>query len=298
MAWFERFFGAGGATFDLYVGLLNGGGCYGVSVAYENGREEVCPVIGAGRFDDAGLPLFDEGIEQTVVHELCHTYTNTFVDQFADQLQPAGERLFASCADKMKSQAYGTWKTLMYESLVRATTLRYVRANHDAAAAEKGARSEAQRGFVWVGRLADLLGEFETQRADYATFADFMPRVVKFFDDYKVEPEKPQGKAPKVVSLVPANGAQDVDPGLTEIRVTFDRPMMDGNFSVVGGGPHFPEMTGKVSYDASHKVLILRVQLKPNWEYEFWLNRGKFNSFMSADRVRLEPVHVRFKTRS
>ena len=138
MAWFERFFGARpGATFDLYVGLLNGGGCYGVSVAYENGREEVCPVIGAGRFDDAGLPLFDEGIEQTVVHELCHTYTNTFVDQFADQLQPAGERLFESCADKM-----------------------------------------------------------------------------------------------------------------------------------------------------------------PNWEYEFWLNRGKFNSFMSTDRVRLESVHVRFKTRS
>ena len=67
---------------------------------------------------------------------------------------------------------------------------------------------------------------------------------------------------------------------------------------MVGGGPHFPEMTGKPSFDASHKVLILRVQLKPNWEYEFWLNRGRFNSFMSADRVRLESVHVRFTTRS
>jgi hypothetical protein len=299
VAWFDRFFGARPrAKFDLYVGLLNGGGCYGVSVAFEDGREEVSPVIGAAEFDRDGLPVFGDWLEETVVHEFAHTYTNAFVDQFADQLQSAGERLYAGCAATMQDQAYGNWKTLMYESLARATTLRYVRTTHDAAAADKAAQREAQRGFAWAGELADLLGDYEANRTRYATFADFMPRVVEFFDRYAGEYEAHVAKAPKVVQLIPTNGAEDVDPDLSQLKITFDRPMQDGNWSIVGGGPHLPELIGKPSYDASHRVLTVRMRLKPDWTYEFWLNRGQFDSFRSAEGVRLESVHVQFKTRS
>jgi Bacterial Ig-like domain len=34
--------------------------------------------------------------------------------------------------------------------------------------------------------------------------------------------------APQVLSVTPTNGAVEVDPNLTEIRVVFDRPMTDG----------------------------------------------------------------------
>jgi hypothetical protein len=105
-------------------------------------------------------------------------------------------------------------------------------------------------------------------------------------------------KTPKVVAMTPQNGQQDVDPATTELVVTFDRPMRDGSWAVVGGGEHYPETTGKPSYDASRKVLTLPIKLKADWSYELWLNHGKFDSFRSEEGVSLQPVRVTFKTRA
>ena len=96
--------------------------------------------------------------------------------------------------------------------------------------------------------------------------------------------------------MTPVNGAEDVDPDLTELVVTFDRPMRDGAWAVVGGGPNFPKMTGQPSYDAARKVLTVPVELKPGWRYELWLNRGRYDSFQSAEGVKLQPVRVTFAT--
>ncbi|MBM4060537.1 MAG: hypothetical protein FJ265_05510, partial [Planctomycetes bacterium] len=107
-----------------------------------------------------------------------------------------------------------------------------------------------------------------------------------------------RAKAPKVVSIVPENGSQDVDPATKAIVVTFDRPMQDGTWSVVGGGEHFPKMVGKIAYDEARKVLTVPVELKPDWDYELWLNRGKYDTFRAEDGTPLVPVQVKFRTRS
>lgn len=298
LAWFDRYFGTKPqARFEVFVGLLNGGGCYGVGVRYPDGREEICPVIGAGLFGADGLPVFGSGVESTVAHELCHTYTNPLVDQYAARLEPAGARIYPYCAATLRAQAYGNWKTMMYESLVRACVVRYLLAASGATAAQEAVRSDQGRGFEWVGDLSRLLGQFEQDRARYPSFAEFMPQMVAFFDQYAGEYERRAMAAPKVVSMLPANGATEVDPALTEIKIVFDRPMRDQAWSVVGGGPHFPELIGKPAYDAARQVLTLPVRLKPNWSYEFWLNRGQFDSFQSEDGHRLAPVPVTFRTR-
>ncbi len=103
--------------------------------------------------------------------------------------------------------------------------------------------------------------------------------------------------APKVVSIVPANGATDVDPNLKAIVVTFDRPMIKGNYSICGGGPDFPEILGKPYYDREGKVLTVRVRLKPNWTYRFSLNCPSYRAFKSVQGVALEPFPVTFTTR-
>ena len=66
----------------------------------------------------------------------------------------------------------------------------------------------------------------------------------------------------------------------------------------VGGGPHFPEIAGDLSYDRSGKVLTIPVKLKPEWKYEFWLNRGTYDSFRSREGVALESVSVTFETKA
>ncbi len=103
-------------------------------------------------------------------------------------------------------------------------------------------------------------------------------------------------KAPKVVSMTPKNGATDVNPEVECITVFFDRPMADGGWAMVGGGPNFPELTGRPSYDKTGTIWTVAVKLKPDWDYVFWLNRGRFNSFRSREGVPLESVRVSFRT--
>lgn len=298
LPWFDRFFGARPtARFAVLVGMLTGGGNYGVSVRYPDGREEITPVLGVWKFDKDGIPLIDDGIAGTVVHELCHSYTNRLVDEFAERLEPAGKRIFPLVAQAMQEQAYGNWKTMMYESLVRASGVRYALANDGQAAADKAIRGERQRGFEWTGDLSKLLGEYEADRTRYPTLQAFMPKIVDFFNAYQLPAKVVDPNAPKVVSMIPANGAKDVDPNLSEIRVTFDRPMADKSWAVVGGGPDFPELTGKPAYDSECKVLTIPVRLKPGWTYHVWLNRGEFQAFRSKEGVALESVAVTFSTR-
>ena len=142
---------------------------------------------------------------------------------------------------------------MMYESLVRACTVRYTRKHQGQFAAMKQILSDKQRQFHWIGELSALLGTYEKQRSQYQKLDVFAPKIVAFFDDYAetfaqahIAQDSTQ---PKVVTMTPANGAKDVDPALAIIKVTFDRPMKDQSWSLVGGGPHFPEITGKPRFD-------------------------------------------------
>jgi beta-lactamase regulating signal transducer with metallopeptidase domain len=105
------------------------------------------------------------------------------------------------------------------------------------------------------------------------------------------------GGAPRIVKMEPENGAKDVDPKLSEIVVTFDRPMA-GGFSWTGGGEHFPTIPQgkKPSWSRDRKTCTLPVELKPNWQYRLGLNSRSFKNFASADGVPLEPVVYEFHT--
>lgn len=297
--WFDRFFGARpAATFELALGMLNGGACYGPRVRLRDGTEALYCVLGVWQTDADGAASFDRSVLDTVVHEFCHSYCNVLADANAEGLEPAATRIWPHVAARMKLQAYGSWQTMMRESLVRACVVRYRAAVDGAGGRDEQVRHEEGRGFVWTGPLAALLEEYESARAEYPTLETFMPRVVGFFEEYVEEFEARQAKTPTVVSIAPENGAQDVDPALRAIVVTFDRPMLDGAWAVVRAGPNFPKTIGKPSYDADCKVLTIPVELEADHEYELWLNRGKFDSFQSQERVKLEPVRVTFRTRA
>ncbi|MBI4880561.1 MAG: DUF4932 domain-containing protein [Planctomycetes bacterium] len=301
--WFDRFFGARpGATFHVYVGMLLGGGNYGCGLRFQDDREEITPVLGVYQFDAAGVPVIAEDVAGTVAHELCHSYTNALVDQHAEDLRPAAERIFAPRAGAMQRMAYGNWQTMMYESLVRACVARFTLATEGEKAAAAEVRSQHACGFAWTGELAELLAQYETGREHYPAFDDFMPEIVAFFerwaDEHAAEDAEQAALRPRVTAMAPANGALDVDPDLAAIEVTFDRPMLDKMWSVVGGGPDFPEIAGEVRYDAECRVLTIPVRLAPDKAYRFWLNSEQYDSFRSREGGVLEPLEVTFRTRA
>lgn len=296
--WLDSFFGRpAGTQVVVTVGMLTGHHSYSVGVKWPDGRERIVPVIGAERFDAQGVPLFDDTIVPVLVHEMAHAYVGPLVRRYEEKLRPAAERMWPYCREAMKRQAYGDWQTMMNESLVRACVVRYRRAHEGPAAARQSVDQARRLGFEWVGELADLLGEYESQREQYGSFDAFMPQVVELFERYATRYERRKRVAPRVVSMIPANGATDVDPSLREIRITFDRPMDTLGWSLCGGGPEFPKIAGRITYDDTATTLIVPVRLEPGHTYRFSLNCPSAQNFRSREGVPLEPVLVTFRTR-
>ena len=102
---------------------------------------------------------------------------------------------------------------------------------------------------------------------------------------------------PRIVSMVPENGATDVSPSLTQLQVTFDKTMA-GGFSWTGGGDRFPTIPEgkKPSWSRDRKTCTLPVELQPSWNYQLGLNSKSFKNFASADGIALEPVVYQFQT--
>jgi hypothetical protein len=321
LEWLDSFFGPRkGADFHVILGMLNGGPSYGARLKRPDGQEDLYAVIGVWRVDAQGQPSFSPEMIPTIVHEFTHSYANALVDQFAKELKGPGEKIFPFVAEEMRRQAYGNWKTMMYESLTRACVLRYIWATYEPAALRKAVASENSCSFYWVGELAEVLGEYDTQPRKYGDLAQFFPRIIAFFNDYAKDADAKLGavvqekkevkekqekqlqewreKGPKIVALIPANGARDVDPNLKAIVITFDRPMRNPGWAVVTFvQDQFPKISGPVGYDAARQVFTAPVQLQPGKEYLFGLNAEKFLGFCSEEGIPLAPVVIRFQTK-
>jgi hypothetical protein len=190
--WFDEFFGArDDVDFNLVISILNGPGNYGSRVTLD-GRTKMYSIIGAWRVDwlGFGYPTFSPGVVSTVVHEFSHSYCNPLVDKCMKDFESFGEKYFPRVEKQMRGQAYGSWQTMMRESLVRACEVRYAMANGGKERAQQAANYNIGRGFHWTKELSELLGQYENQRQKYRTLDAFMPEIVGFFQNYEGPPEK------------------------------------------------------------------------------------------------------------
>jgi RNA polymerase sigma-70 factor (ECF subfamily) len=103
---------------------------------------------------------------------------------------------------------------------------------------------------------------------------------------------------PVVVKTVPEAGAADVDPKLTEIRVTFSKDMQDGSWSWAQlSEDSFPKVDGKPKYLADKRTCVLPVKLEPGKTYAVWVNSEKFGNFKDSDGRSAVPYLLVFKTK-
>ena len=102
---------------------------------------------------------------------------------------------------------------------------------------------------------------------------------------------------PKVVFSTVEDGQDDVDPGLAEIRVGFDQAMSPQSWSVVGGGPLFPEIVGKMRW-ADEKTIVIPVKLQGDHEYWMSINSDTFQGFQNGKGEPAVPRPLGFRTRA
>lgn len=312
--WFDSFFGKRpSGLFILVPGYLTGGGNYGVGFKDpKNGIDEMYSITSFPRVDENGIPVFDPSLVSTVIHEFCHSYVNPVVEKNLGKLKDAGEKIYPYVMKKMMDQAYGQWSTMMIESVVRACVNRYLRKNGNENAVSADIKNNIGRGFLWIDDLTRLFNNYESNRKDFAGLEDFFPKIIKFFNDYaKVIKEKVaeqekekenklkemKEKGPKVLSTVPADGDTNVDPLLNSFTVVFDKEMSNSSYSFCLGTKVFPTVEGSPVFENENKALKLKIKLKPNTEYEIWINKDETLGFKSRDNIPLFPVQVKFKTR-
>jgi hypothetical protein len=103
--------------------------------------------------------------------------------------------------------------------------------------------------------------------------------------------------APKVVETVPAALADDVDPSLDKMSVTFNQPMMDRSWSWTGGGETFPKMTGRPQYDDAKTTCSVGVALEAGKVYWVGVNSPSHRNFKNARRVAAARYVILFATK-
>jgi C-terminal processing protease CtpA/Prc len=115
-----------------------------------------------------------------------------------------------------------------------------------------------------------------------------------------VVPVQSQGpdSPPRIVNTVPVAFANDVDPALTTITVTFDLSMTDRSWSWCGGGPTYPATTGTPYYDAEKRTCTLPVKLEQGKVYLVGINSPSYRGFRSSDGKPSAPYIVIFATKS
>jgi hypothetical protein len=103
---------------------------------------------------------------------------------------------------------------------------------------------------------------------------------------------------PVVVKTVPKAGTAEVDPKLTEIKVTFSKDMQDGSWSwATHSKESFPKLDGKPKYLADKRTCVLPVKLEPGKTYAIWVNSAKFGNFKDTDGRSAVPYLLVFKTK-
>src|SRR3954462_6555020 len=82
-----------------------------------------------------------------------------------------------------------------------------------------------------------------------------------------------ESAAPVVIKSLPVAGAKDVDPKISEIKVTYSKPMMDKSWSPTSlSKDSFPQVAGQPKYLPDMRTFVLPVKLDPGRTYAIFLN--------------------------
>jgi len=312
--WFQQYFGkTRDVDVDVVIGMQLGGNNYGLRVKVPGARELVYAIKGVWQADASGIARFGKRDAEMLVHELCHAFANPVIDTNIQALRAPAETLFPYVEFEMNLQSYGRPEIMLYESLVRALVIRYLSHYSDTDYTNMILGLERkQNGFPWMKELSVLLESYERNRAIYPDLDSFAPQVVEFFRGYAKDIKRKltelenedrakwkhlESRAPRVVSMVPKNGDMNVDPGLKEITITFDKPVQGIGLLQFGRSTSYPLARQGWKYDSTGTILTVPVQLRPEGYYTFGLNGENALFIQDRDGNPLVPVVVKFKTR-
>lgn len=186
--WFENFFTLP-ATENYYAitSLQNIGVWDYIRVNFSNNRRNTYTVFGCDTFDKNGIPtnFANPQIARKYLHEYIHAFTNQLVDKNIFVLQKPAEIILSNPKvwEHVKGAFYNNWQFILYESLVRACSVKYISGNEGfETTRDKEILMQEKYGFFWMRGLVEKLDDYEKNRSKYKSLEDFMPEIKKYFE--------------------------------------------------------------------------------------------------------------------
>ena len=300
-SWFARFYGeAHLERFHIVTSCISEQGNYGVRCYFKDGNYEYFAILSTpGPSTDYNENL----VIILAIHEFNHSFCNPLVEKYLGELRPAALLVWPIVEPQMRMLAYGSPDTMLYEYLVTACEVRFwLGRGQKEDLADYRTRLYRSRGFLWIVELVNLLGEYESNRDKYPTLGDFMPEIVKMQNALVTEEYLADLKnySPKITAINPPNGAKDVELNVSEISVTFDRPMGAGMMWFTRGEHEpYPKHDAAV-WSADGLTCTGRNvgPLEPGTTYHIWFNYEGLYGFRCANGIPLKPVHYTFTTKA
>jgi hypothetical protein len=291
--------------FIIVIGCGNGGSNYGPSVTRTNGSKKVYAIMGSWSFDKDGTPVFPQASYlPTLIHEFNHSFINPSIEPFSNNalLKQSMQTILDTMRTEMQAQAYTKWETVLVESLVRASVIRYMLSTGaEQPVIEKEFMEQLNRGFLWTRELVSLLGVYANERERYPTIESFYPAIIEFFSktaaNISLSKAEHEARVPRVVSIGPfENNAQDVDTTISQIMIRFNDSMAGTGYSFSLGelGKDADPVTGVIGYSDGNRTFSVNVALRAGKDYEMILT-GR--SFMNMEGYRLKRYIIHFRTK-
>ena len=188
LSWYDRFFGRReNSTFNIYLGLLNGGGNYAVHQMNNDGSDIINAVMGCCDRDENGNIYYGAIYTLPIlIHEFNHSYCNPLNNEFWSEIADSAGDLFSKNAKFYDSIAYGSPELMMDETFVEACMMRYLM-THPLDLDGTGFKDmdellerlididETDKKFILIRDIIDALQEREDNYDKYPEMRDFMP---------------------------------------------------------------------------------------------------------------------------
>jgi len=304
--WFERYYGEmPNINFNVVLCLNNGRANYGPKISFPDGRSEVYSILGAWDTDAKGIPSFDNTYTRLIIHEFSHSFCNTLIEDNYVLMKDRADQFYKSVKDKMGRQSYRSSKKMLYETLVRASVIKYLQSHIDNKdisenLIEYELSKEKANGFLGIKGLVDLLSSYE--QGNYKTLREFMPKVVELQNsllavDMLAEIAK---NSPQITSSTIQNDDMNVDPSTTKLILTFDKPMNTWNTEYTfrkNGNKTLPKLReAEWNCETKYQITFI-VELEPNREYSVKFPASRFFDQEFGNPL-IETFRLNFKTSS
>jgi len=189
--WYNQYYGTKPeGSFNVIICPASGGSNYGGKVVFADKKEDSYAIMGTWTIDANNKPVYKiENYLPTLIHEFNHSYVNHLVDKYSKELEKSGQVIYEPLKENMKRQAYSNWKTMISESLVRVSVIRYLLKYDSYKVARSQMISEIGNGFYWMKDLVELMHDYENDRVKYPSLESFMPLFVDFYNKTAKESE-------------------------------------------------------------------------------------------------------------